>query len=95
MGRGEERLHREVGIISVLAMPDMEPDPAILDHVAQRNVGVLFGTDSWMDRLVNLADGLRINFPPTAEQIEDEVAAVIPNLTKQRRQRARFEGSGK
>ncbi len=78
----EERLHREVSIITVLAMPDMEPDPVITDHAAQRVVVVLFGTDSWMECLVNLADGLRIIVPPTPGQIEEEVTVVMPNLAK-------------
>ena len=75
-------------------MPDMEPDPVIADHAGQRNMEVLFDADNWIDCLGNLAGGLRINFPPPAEQIEEEVAVVMPNLASPRHPDAESEGFG-
>ena len=89
----KERLRRNVDIIAVLAMPDMEPDPVIAYNAGQGDVAVLFGTISWMEGLV-LADGLRIIVPPTPSKIEEEVTVVMPNLARQRHPHAGFEGLG-
>ena len=76
----KRRLHRGVYIIAVLAMPDMEPDQVIADAAAQRHVDVIFGTDRWVERLVALAGDHHIIVPPTEEQINEEVALVMPEL---------------
>ena len=75
-----ERFHRGVYIIAVLAFPDMEPDQVIADAAAQRHVDVIFGADRWVERLVELAGPHHIIAPPTAEQIDQEVALVMPEL---------------
>jgi hypothetical protein len=75
-----ERFHRGVYIIAVLAFPDMEPDQVIAAAAAQRHVDVIFGADRWVERLVELAGPHRIMVPPTAEQIDQEVALVMPEL---------------
>ena len=64
-----ERFHRGVYIIAVLAFPDMEPDQVIAD-----------AADRWVERLVELAGPHRIAAAPTAEQIDQEVALVMPEL---------------
>ena len=75
-----EWLHWNVDIIPVLAMPDMEPDPAIADHAAQRGVEVLFRTENLLQRLANLAASRRAIVPPNAVQIEEEITVITPNL---------------
>ena len=74
----KERLHRGVYIIAVIAFTDMEPDQVIMDVAARNHVDVLFGTDRWMERLVELAGPHQILLPPTADQIDQEVALVMP-----------------
>ena len=74
------RLHRGVYIIAVLALPDMEADQVIVDASAQKHVDVLFGTDRWVERLVELAGPHDIAMPPTQGQIAEEVALVMPEL---------------
>ena len=76
----KERFHRGAYIIAVLAFPNMEPDQVIADAAAQRHVDVIFGADRWVERLVELAGHHRILVPPTAEQIDQEVALVMPEL---------------
>ena len=76
----KERFHRGVYIIAVLAFPDMEPDQVIAAAAAQRHVDVIFGADRWVERLVELAGPHHIIVPPTAEQIDQEVALVMPEL---------------
>ena len=74
------RLHRGVYIVAVLALPDMEADQVIVDAAAQRHVGVIFGTDRWVERLADLAGPHGIKALPTEEEIDEEVALVMPEL---------------
>ena len=76
----ERKLNRRLYIIPVLALPDMEPDEDIRDMAARRNVEVLFGMDSWVDRLVGLASHHPIRHRPTETSIEEEVMAIMPEL---------------
>ena len=76
----KERFHCGAYIIAVLAFPNMEPDQVIAAAAAQRHVDVIFGTDRWVERLVELAGHHHIIVPPTAEQIDQEVALVMPEL---------------
>ena len=76
----QRRFHRKVYIIAVIALPDMEPDQVIVDAAARQRVEVLFGTDRWVERLVDLAEPRSIIMPPTRGQIEEEVALVMPEL---------------
>ena len=76
----KQRIGRGVYIISVLAMPDMERDEDIVTAAARHHVDVIFGTDRWVQRLVELAGPHQIVLPPTEEQIDQEVALVMPEL---------------
>ena len=66
--------------IHVLDFPAMEPDQVIVDAAARNHVEIIFGTDRWVERLVELAGHHHIIVPPTEEQIEEEVAVVMPEL---------------
>ena len=76
----KQRIGRGVYIISVLAMPDMERDEDIVTAAARHHVDVIFGTDRWVQRLVELAGPHQIVLPPTEAQIDQEVALVMPEL---------------
>ena len=79
-----ERLDRGVCITAVLALPNMEPDEAIAEAAAREGVEAIFGTGRWVERLADLAGPRKIVRPPTAEQIGEEVAVVMPELAPQR-----------
>ena len=64
----------------MIALPDMEPDQVIVDAAARQHVEVLFGTDRWVERLTELAKHRHIVMPPIREEIDDEVALVMPEL---------------
>ena len=64
--------------IPVLLLPDMEPDPAIEAWAEHTHVHVVFGTDDLVERLIDLAPHTRLLYPPTAEEIAEEVALVLP-----------------
>ena len=70
----------------------MEPDQVIADAAAQRHVDVIFGTDRWVERLVELAGPHRIIVPPTPEQIDQEVALVMPELVPRGDRRSQAPG---
>ncbi len=76
----ESKLGRRSYIIPVLGLPDMERDEAILDMAARRQVEVIFGKDTWVERLVDLAGSHSIRHRPTEESIEQEVMAIMPEL---------------
>ena len=76
----KERIGRGVYIVSVLAMPNMVPDEAIVTAAARHHVDVIFGTDRWVERLVELAQPHDIKRPPTAAEIDQEVPLVMPEL---------------
>ena len=75
-----ERLRRKVYVVPVLALPDMERDTDIEALAIARNVHVIFGTDRFVDRLVELGKTQNILFPPTAASIAEEVEVVMPEL---------------
>ena len=64
--------------VPVLLLPDMEVDPAIEEWAEHTHVHVLFGTDDLVERLVDLAPHAQVLYPPTAEEIAEEVALVMP-----------------
>ena len=76
----ERKLGRGMYIIPVAGFPDMEPDEAIRDMAARRQVEVLFGKEDWVNRLVDLARCHPIRHRPTEETIEQEVLAIMPEL---------------
>ena len=74
------KLHRGMYIIPVAGFPDTEPDEAIRDMAARRQVEVLFGKEDWVNRLVDLARCHPIRHRPTEETIEQEVLTIMPEL---------------
>ena len=64
----------------MLLLTDTPPDPSIEGWAAQRKVKVLFGADNLVDRLLALADGTGVTYPPTAGHILNEVDAVTGGL---------------
>ena len=68
--------------IPVLLLPDMEPDPAIEAWAEHTHVHVVFGTDDLVERLIDLAPHTRLLYPPTAEEIAEEIALVLPGGTE-------------
>ena len=67
-------------IVPVIVFPDMEPDEDIEAWAMQAGVRVLFGADDLVARLVELADTCNFFFPPTAEEVAEEVDLVMPGL---------------
>ena len=63
-------------IIAVLLFPDMEPDPAIAAMAEREHTHVIWGTDNLFERLEEIAAATPVYFPPNAEDIRREVAAV-------------------
>ena len=67
-------------IVPVIVLPDMERDEDIESWTLQSGVRVLWGTDNLVERLIELADTCNFFYPPTAEEIAEEVKLVIPGL---------------
>ena len=65
-------------VVPVLAFPDTEPGPQIEVWAAQAGIHVIFGMERFIERLVELAVNARVYFPPTADEIAEEVALVLP-----------------
>ena len=76
----ERKLGRGMYIIPVLGLTDMERNEAIRDMAARRQVEVIFGKDTWVERLVDLAGSHSIRHRPTEESIEQEVLVIMPEL---------------
>ena len=76
----KQRLHRGVYIIAVLAFPNMDHDQVIVDAAARHHVDTIFGSERWVEHLVELSGPHHIIVPPTADQIDQEVALVMPEL---------------
>ena len=58
----------------------MAQDPDIEAWAAQAGIHVLFGAERLVERLVELAATARVYFPPTAEEIAEEVELVMPGV---------------
>ena len=67
-------------VLPVLVFPDMAQDPDIEGWAAQAGIHVLFGAERLVERLVELAATARVYFPPTAEEIAEEVELVMPGV---------------
>ena len=76
----KDRLHRKIFILPVLLFPDMEPDSAIEEWTANDRVRVLWGSEDLVNRLIQLAQSQRVDYPPTALHIQRELAVVAPGL---------------
>ena len=70
--------------VPVLLLPDMEVDPAIEEWAEHTHVHVLFGTDDLVERLLDLAPHAQVLYPPTAEEIAEEIALVMPGQPEPR-----------
>ena len=64
--------------VPVLLLPDMDVDPAIEEWAEHTHVHVVFGTDDLVERLLNLAPHAQVLYPPTAAEIAEEIALVMP-----------------
>ena len=71
---------RKVFVIPVLLFPDMDPDQAIQEWSASDKTRILWGSQDLVNRLVQLAQEVRVDFPPTDERIRQEVEAIRPGL---------------
>ena len=67
-------------MVPVLIFPDMEEDDDIKAWAVQARVRVLFGVERLVERLVELAGTCNFFYPPTAEEIAEEVELVMPGL---------------
>ena len=77
----QAQLRQNVFVIPVLAMPDMEPDPAIEALAGSRNVAMHWGSpDSLVDRLEQLATDRKVIVRPTSASIAAQVPLVAPEL---------------
>ena len=76
----EERVEdgRNPFFVPVLLLADMETDRAIEEWAEHTHVHVLFGTDHVVERLIALTPDTRLLYPPTATEITEEVALVLP-----------------
>ena len=66
-------------IIAILYFPDMEPDPAIAAMAEREHTHDIWGTDNLFERLREIAAATPVYYPPNAEDIRREVAAVTGN----------------
>ena len=69
-----------VFMIAALIFPDMEFDEFLWDRAAEQKVHALFGYEGFVDSLVGLADVQKILYPPTRQQVMEEVELVMPEL---------------
>ena len=70
--------HRNPFIVPVLAFPDVDETEEIEAWAGQAGVHVLFGVERLVERLEALQT--RVYFPPTAAEIAEEVALVMPGM---------------
>ena len=69
-------LKRAFFVIAVLLLPDMEPDREIERWANTSRTNVMFGTHNLVERHQALDDVQAVRFPPSAEQIDEEVAFI-------------------
>ena len=78
----DEGLHngRNPFILPVLLFCDMEPDPDIETWAEQARVYVIFGMERLVENLVDLATDAPVHYPPSSEEIAEEVNLVMPGV---------------
>ena len=69
-----------VFVIAALIFPDMAFDQFLADRATEQKVHALFGYEDFVDRLIGLTDTQKILYPPTSQQILQEVELVMPEL---------------
>ncbi len=57
----------------MLVFPDMLPDANIEAWSFQAGVRVLFGTENLVERLIEVVATCRVNYPPSGDEIAEEV----------------------
>ena len=67
-------------VVPVVLFRDMEPDADIEAWAGQAAIHVLFGSERLVERLEELADVVQVRFPPTEEEIAEEVELVMPGV---------------
>ena len=88
----QEKLHQNIFVTPVLAMPNMEPDPDIEALAGSRNVALHWGDpDQIVDNLVQLAIDRKVHITPTPASIAAQVQLVEPGLVLPRRAPASLE----
>ena len=78
----ERNLGRGGYIVPVLLLPNMKYDPVIHGRALEQNVEVMFGGEDIVERLLELADGHHIKYPPTGFQIQQEAEVIMPALAQ-------------
>ena len=78
----QERLPagRNPFVIPILVFPDMDPDADIEAWSVQAGVRVLFGTENLVERLLEVAATCTVYFPPSGEEIAEEVDLLVPGV---------------
>ena len=64
-------------MVPVVIFPDMAPDEAIEAWAVQANVRVIWGSDNLVERLIEMARTCRFFYPPTAEEVQEEVRLIL------------------
>ena len=67
-------------IVPVIIFPDMDPDEGIEACAMRAGVRVLFGADNLVERLVEMAKTCNFYFPPTAEEVAEELELLMPGM---------------
>ena len=76
----KEKIGRKIFMLSVLLLPDMQPDPDI-DQLAENDkTAVLYGVDDLIERLVDLAEERDVYGTPSPHIAERVVSALMPQL---------------
>ena len=95
----KEKIGRKIFVLSVLLLPDMQPDPDI-DQLAEHDkTAILYGVDDLIERLVDLAEGQEVYGAPSPHMAERIVSALMPHLkaglTEKDGKGARKDSSGR
>ncbi len=76
----KEKIGRKVFMLSVLVLPDMQPDPDI-DMMAENDrTAVLYGVDDLIERLADLAEARDVYGTPSPHMAERIINALMPQL---------------
>ena len=76
----KERLGRKVFMVSVLLLPDMEPDPDIETIAENDKTAVMFGYHDIVERVVDLAEERDVYGTPSPQMADRIIDALVPQL---------------
>lgn len=65
-------------VVPILTFPDMEPCENIEVWSVQAGVRVMFGSETLVERLIEVLSTCRVYSPPTAEEVTEEVDLLVP-----------------